>query len=380
MALTILYIGKHAPTLEKLRRYKSFSIIHEESGFSAYNMLQLTGTPPDAIIAESNLPGIRGKDVKHHLGKLLKKPVPFFLIHNNVTRDEAAQWLKEGIQDAFSTEPDPEFLERRIQFLSMHLQSGKTTNVSFTEYRTPFVKRTFDILAAGIALLLISPLLLLVILAIRMESKGKVYYISKRVGTGYRIFNFYKLRSMSTGADAKLKDLKHLNQYAANEPETEDECPDCARLGHACSPILYIDQNQICEKQYLRIKKQKNGSAFIKIKDDPRVTRVGKFIRNTSIDELPQLINILKGDMSVVGNRPLPLYEAELLTSDQWVPRFMAPAGLTGLWQTKKRGRGTMSDDERKGLDIDYARNYSFMNDLKIILMTIPALFQKENV
>jgi lipopolysaccharide/colanic/teichoic acid biosynthesis glycosyltransferase len=84
--------------------------------------------------------------------------------------------------------------------------------------------------------------------------------------------------------------------------------------------------------------------------------------------------------MSVVGNRPLPLYEAELLTSDEWALRFLAPAGLTGLWQTKKRGKGSMSDDERKGLDNEYAINYSIMNDFKIIFLTIPALFQKENV
>ncbi len=78
-------------------------------------------------------------------------------------------------------------------------------------------------------------------------------------------------------------------------------------------------------------KKQKAASTFIKIKDDPRVTKVGKFIRNTSIDELPQLVNVLKGDMSIVGNRPLPLYEAEMLTSDDWSERFMGPAGITGL-------------------------------------------------
>jgi lipopolysaccharide/colanic/teichoic acid biosynthesis glycosyltransferase len=380
MSLTILYIGKHKPTLDKLSRYKDFEVIYEESGFSAYNRLKMTRIIPDAILAESNLPGLKGKDAKQHLSILFSVPVPFFLIQNSFSGKEAEQWLREGIQDAFSTELEPENLERRIRYLQTHPSSGHPKNESFVEYKIPIVKRTFDILAASVALLLISPLLLLVIIAIRLESKGKVYYISKRVGTGYRIFDFYKLRSMNNGADAKLKDLKHLNQYATNAPEPEEECSECKRLGHACSPVLHIDHMQICERQYLKIKKQKNSAAFIKIKDDPRITRVGKFIRNSSIDELPQLINILKGDMSVVGNRPLPLYEAELLTSDQWVPRFMAPAGLTGLWQTKKRGRGKMSDDERKGLDIEYARNYSILNDIKIILMTIPALFQKENV
>src|SRR5690606_17571718 len=95
-------------------------------------------------------------------------------------------------------------------------------------------------------------------------------------------------------------------------------------------------------------------SAFVKICNDPRITRFGTFIRNTSIDELPQLFNVLKGDMSLVGNRPLPLYEAQQLTSDEWASRFLGPAGITGLWQVSKRGRGEMSDRERRELDNVY--------------------------
>jgi lipopolysaccharide/colanic/teichoic acid biosynthesis glycosyltransferase len=104
-------------------------------------------------------------------------------------------------------------------------------------------------------------------------------------------------------------------------------------------------------------------------------------LRNTSIDELPQLFNVLIGDMSLVGNRPLPLYEAEKLTNDQSAARFLAPAGITGLWQVSKRGsKGGMSADERKALDVQYARNYSLKSDLTILLKTVPALFQQENV
>jgi lipopolysaccharide/colanic/teichoic acid biosynthesis glycosyltransferase len=124
----------------------------------------------------------------------------------------------------------------------------------------------------------------------------------------------------------------------------------------------------------------------VKIADDPRITKVGRFIRNTSIDELPQLINVIKGDMSIVGNRPLPVYEAELLTKDDLSKRFLAPAGITGLWQVELRGRGgDMSEDERKRLDNEYADhfigdNYSFWYDFKLILRTIPALLQKDTV
>ena len=121
-------------------------------------------------------------------------------------------------------------------------------------------------------------------------------------------------------------------------------------------------------------------SIYIKIANDPRVTKVGKFLRNTSLDELPQIYNILIGDMSFVGNRPLPLYEAEQLTSNQWSMRFLGPAGLTGLWQVSKRGKKDMSELERKELDNQYAAQYSFWLDLKIILSTIPALIQQEKV
>ena len=145
--------------------------------------------------------------------------------------------------------------------------------------------------------------------------------------------------------------------------------------------MLVGDDFVVAESDFNKEKKEEIENAFVKIENDPRVTKVGKFIRKTSIDELPQLFNILKGDMSIVGNRPLPLYEAEKLTADASIDRFMAPAGLTGLWQVEERGKGgMMSAEERKQLDITYGRNYCFTLDMKILFRTLTGFMQKENV
>ncbi|WP_206105964.1 sugar transferase [Olivibacter sp. XZL3] len=257
--------------------------------------------------------------------------------------------LKAKVNDFYVYPFDQAELMERLKFLIkfklIKPDIKKLIPNTVQEYKMPFMKRLFDILFSAVAILVLSPLFILIAVCIKLESKGPVFYKSKRAGTGYRIFDFYKFRSMAVGADTRLKELaKTSNQYAVtDEPQAE--------------PL-----------------------AFVKIKDDPRVTKVGKFIRNTSLDELPQLFNVLKGDMSIVGNRPLPLYEAEQLTSNLWSMRFLGPAGITGLWQITKRGKSEMSDEERKNLDNFYAQQSSLWVDLKILLKTFPALLQKEKV
>lgn len=240
------------------------------------------------------------------------------------------------------------------------------------------MKRILDVIISCTALLILSPILLTIVIAMKIESRGPVFYVSKRVGQHYRIFDLYKFRTMFVDADQKLDGLKHLNQYAYNTKEVTT-CDRCTE-DEACSPLLFHDGEEICEHLYLIKKKKESQEAFVKIVNDPRITRVGRFLRNTSIDEIPQLINVLKGDMSVVGNRPLPLYEAEQLTRDEASLRFAAPAGLTGLWQVTQRGSREITPEERIELDNIYAHKYSVFFDIKIILKTIPALFQSENV
>jgi lipopolysaccharide/colanic/teichoic acid biosynthesis glycosyltransferase len=197
----------------------------------------------------------------------------------------------------------------------------------------------FDIVVSSIAILTISPLFLLIALLIKLDSSGPIFYNSYRAGRGYRIFKFYKFRTMKVGADRMVTSLSHMNQYHG-----------------------------------------KDAPVFFKVNNDPRVTGIGAFLRNTSLDELPQLFNVLKGDMSLVGNRPLPLYEASSLTTNEWAERFVAPAGITGLWQVRKRGQADMSVEDRINLDIDYAKKCNMMMDLKIILQTPKVLIQDSNV
>ena len=288
----------------------------------------------------------------------------------------AAQWLRNGAMDVFPPDFDPAAILIRFQFLSENLEQlnkPKQKDDIVTTFRLPRWKRLFDIAFSSVVLLLLLPFFIIIVLAIRIESRGKVYYVAPRVGTGYRIFGFIKFRSMYTNADKKVDTLMKDNQYVVQEVESNEYNNE--------SPLLVSDDGLVQEDQFKQKKSVKRENPFFKVANDPRITKVGRFIRNTSIDELPQFINVLKGDMSIVGNRPLPLYEAEMLTTDQWSKRFAAPAGITGLWQiTKRGGANKMSADERKQLDIEYAENYSFWYDLKIILKTIPAMLQHENV
>ncbi|AQG80783.1 hypothetical protein AWR27_16540 [Spirosoma montaniterrae] len=260
---------------------------------------------------------------------------------------------------------------------------------SLNPVKLPWWKRAIDIAVSLTLLILMSPLLVVVAILIRIDSKGPIMYRSKRAGAYYHVFDMYKFRTMKVKADQEIGKLASHNIYAKTEiEELSDEfplggnflCAACRQKGISCQQPLFGQNETICEKLYLR--ENEEVARFLKFRNDPRITRLGKFLRNSSIDELPQLLNVLFGDMSLVGNRPLPLYEAERLTTDEFAQRFAGPAGLTGLWQVKKRakGQGPMSDHERIMLDIEYANTFSFKTDMYIIWRTIFSLWQKENV
>lgn len=308
-----------------------------------------------------------------------------------LTDEQRREYLRAGVNSALSGNVSREDFFRTLQFMAdysfPHKPVVRSREESMELFRMPLWKRAFDIAAAGTALVLLSPLLLLVAAAIKLDSPGPVVYKSQRVGSNYRVFDFLKFRSMRSDADRKLKELGGLNQYAAESPSVEamkitlDEDQIGQLLAQSSDGILFSDDFAISEEDHLQQVGSEQEKTFVKIENDPRITPLGRLLRKYSIDELPQLWNILRGDMSVVGNRPLPLYEAERLTSDEYIERFMCPSGLTGLWQVEKRGQGgRLSPEQRKQLDIRYAREMSAWLDLKIILRTFTAFIQKENV
>ena len=204
--------------------------------------------------------------------------------------------------------------------------------------RSQVIKRTIDIVASGLGLLVLSPLLLLVALLIRLESKGPVLFRQERPGLHGRVFRIIKFRSMFTGSDT-----------AAHREAQR-------KLIQEGKPSGYDDKGQ---------------PIYGKVADDPRITRVGKFIRRTSIDELPQLFNVFRGEMSLVGPRPAVLSDLE--DFKEWhLRRHNIRPGITGLWQVS--GRSRLTFDQMVELDIKYIEEWSLMLDLQILARTLPAV------
>ena len=194
------------------------------------------------------------------------------------------------------------------------------------------LKRLMDIVGASLGLLLASPIMLIVAILIKLEDpKGPIFFSQIRNGAYPTTFKMYKFRSMYIDAEERLEELMHLNEQS--------------------------------------------GPAF-KIKDDPRITKIGKFIRKTSLDELPQLFNVLKGEMSLVGPRPAIPREVEQYTPYQ-KQRLLVKPGLTCIWQVS--GRNNIGFDEWVELDIEFIKTRKLWLDIKLILLTIPAMLGDEN-
>lgn len=375
-----IYIGENSYFLHKMQQ-ACFNIQSFKSDYPLLALNYIRDNPEiEIVFFEANIDLSIAIQYIKFFKENLSREILFFAL--TLQKSHIKNLFLAGADDVFSTDLNTDNLKKRIEFLlEFKKKSIKIDNNESqigNKVIIPVWKRIMDIILSSFAIFMLIPVFILIAILIRLESKGKVFYSSKRVGSGYKVFNFYKFRSMFSDADKKLNALKTQNQYASNNNVENPKKDQNNILGDT---ILLSDNETILEQDFLQQKKEKQENNFFKVVNDPRITRIGRFIRNTSIDELPQLFNILKGDMSIVGNRPLPLYEAEMLTTDRWVKRFLGPAGLTGLWQvTKRGGANKMSSDERKQLDIDYINNLSFGLDLKIIMKTIPAMLQHENV
>ena len=204
-----------------------------------------------------------------------------------------------------------------------------------------FTKRAFDILIAAVLIIILSPVWLLIALFIKLDSRGTTFFRQERVGMDGRRFLCYKFRTMKSDADEKM----HREAYRKNIEGLREE----ANAGNDEKPV------------------------FGKVKNDPRVTRIGRFLRRTSLDELPQFLNVLLGDMSVVGARPPIPYEVEDYDIRHRKRLDMKP-GITGLWQVS--GRNRLTFEEMVQIDLYYIENWSLWLDLKIILLTLPAILR----
>ena len=337
--------------------------------------------PPDAIIISRNMGGL--KFLENVRQESWTKTLPVIITSERITPGLIKEVSEKKGDDLFPSDFSKGDLVTRVEYFvkRRQYQANQQAKTSILQVKIPIWKRVVDIASTGFALFLLSPILAIISVLIKLDSKGPVVYKSRRVGAGYKVFEIYKFRTMRTDADQMIKNMGSLNMYTkqTTEKKANGLCHECTLSG-SCQQQLFLDGEVVCEKIYLNQKKEK--VAFMKFQNDPRITNLGVFLRNSSIDELPQLFNIFMGDMSLIGNRPLPLYEAEKLTTDKYIERFAGPGGLTGLWQVTKRGKGKqeMTEEERIELDIEYARNFSFKYDMKIFFMTFPALFQSENV
>jgi len=342
------YIGRTAVHIDKLvnmyKRGYAFEGIENVKAELIRNVQENKNMLPEVIICEAGFDFAEIRSFCQFLkAHSALATIPFLIDASGLSEHELKLCRKNARPDdiLFLNNCTDADLSAKVRFLTRIKATVANTVPPRIEEHFPkhqhigfIFKRMFDILVSSIAILILSPVFLLIALAIRLESRGSIFYISKRAGRGYRIFNFYKFRTMQQGADQKMSELTHLNQY---RPEGV-------------------------------------GPVFFKINNDPRITKLGSILRNTSLDELPQLWNVLKGDMSLVGPRPLVADEDRMV--DEWARgRLELTPGITGLWQVL--GRTSIPFEEMVRLDYLYVTNWSLWGDIRLILRTLPVVLRR---
>jgi len=311
--------GKNFATRLNERRdlgYRLLGYIESDDGFAGH---ELAGAPWLGRIED--LPHIVASEVIDEVTIALPIKSQYTQIESIVALLE-----EQGITTHLLSDLFPQKLARSqsIDFDGVPIVSLRSTP-QFS-WRTE-AKRIIDLVVASLLLLICLPLFLLVALAIKLDSEGPIFFVQERVGLSKRRFRMIKFRTMTIDAEARMKELEHLNE--------------------------------------------KSGPIF-KIRNDPRITRVGKWLRKTSVDELPQLFNVLLGDMSIVGPRPLSVRDALRMEQPWQKRRFSVKPGLTCLWQIS--GRSNLSFEQWMALDLEYIDRWSLGLDASILLRTIPAI------
>jgi exopolysaccharide biosynthesis polyprenyl glycosylphosphotransferase len=282
-------------------------------------------------VAEEETPGLRRLGAREDLSNVLDevRPDEVILAEADFDEETVLQVVEAAHRKAIKVRLAPDVTELLVQRGEYVPGEG----APLFELRPPVltgwdwaVKRTFDIVVSLLVLVLGLPLWLLVTLAVKLTSPGPLLYVDRRMGVGEREFGMLKFRTMVAGAAEKQAELEQANEA---------------------------------------------GGALFKIRDDPRVTAVGRVLRRLSLDEIPQIVNVLRGEMSLVGPRPLPMRDHRLL-HDWHRRRYAVLPGMTGLWQIS--GRSGLTFDDLVRLDFTYLENWSIWLDITIIAKTIPAI------
>ena len=323
--LPILLVGRPA-FVDQARQ-----LLHRAQPAGRYRIIGFVGDEP-AALAERRCDGLDCLGALANLESVVRReqPAEVLIGDPDLTRDCMPQLLDICRRQRIVLK----LASVDFDFGSAAVSAVPGFGVPLFVLRTPamagpnfYFKRVADVVAAGLLTLLLAPLLAAIALAIKLDSPGHVFFVDTRVGLSQRFFRCYKFRTMRRDAADLQQGLEEFNEA---------------------------------------------GGAIFKIRDDPRVTRVGRFLRKTSLDELPQLFNVIKGQMSLVGPRPLPLRDFGLL-DDLHKQRHIVLPGITGLWQVN--GRSELSFDEMIELDLRYIETWSISSDLVILARTVGAVF-----
>lgn len=346
--------------LANLLRQRNLEVDTAHDGWSGLEKVKVG--KPDVVILDVMMPGMDGWETFQRMKRISDVPVLFLTARSRVSdiahgiEMGAVDYLRKPINIMQLTGKIFAILEANERKLAqrenmLERENPPDFSKAYARQKSFFIiKRAIDILIASIAALIVAPVLLLLAILIKLESKGPVIFKQERIGFKRRgesevatTFSIFKLRTMYVDADDEL----HRSYISA---------------------LINNDESMMKDIQG-------EESGVRKIINDPRITRVGKFLRKTSLDELPQLWNVLKGDMGMVGPRPAIPYESEMY--QQWHhQRLAAKPGITGLWQVTSRSSAGF--DEMARMDIWYIENQSLLLDLEILLKTPSAVFSLE--